>query len=472
MNMGRCRRGTLSVRTTVGLGWFLLGCVVVGTATAETTHPLLYRIFLQQGGPLVSYGDYVRVDDRVIFSLLLSADLRQGRTQLVSVSAAVVDWATTERYSDAARGERYATRRGEAAFNAMSADVARVLNEIAFTGNPERQLRVARETRQRLVTWTEANYGYRADDIAEVVALLDEAIAGLGAVGGEGAFSVSLVATTARPSRMPLLPEPSLQEIIAQALTVAQLTPVPAERLSVLQAVVGLLDDPASNLPPGWSQTTRALADRELQDELRIEQDYTDLARTVLTRASAYAGQADVRGVQSVLDEMLVRDEVLGRRRVDYMSAVISAVEARLSDAQELRLARDGWQLRIDSFRQYQTEVSGALTQFGQTRTMLDDIRLLAGPDAGSLMNLVDRLTQTVSALDRTVSPGEVRPVHDLFRQAFVLAARAASERYRAVLGGDLPTAWTAASAAAGSMLLFDRATQELGRTLRLPEPN
>ena len=470
--MGRRRLGTLGTRPTAALGCFLLGCVTVATATAETTRPLLYRIFLQQGGSLVTHGDYVRVDDRVVFSLPLSADLYQGSTQLVSVSATEVDWVTTERYADAARGARYAETRGEADFNAMSADVARVLNDVAFTDHPERQLRVTREARQRLIKWTEANHGYRADDIAEVVALLDEAIAGLGAVAGEGGISLSLVATTERPARMPLLPKPSLQEVIAQALVVARLTPVPAERLSVLQTIVGVLDDPAGQLPAEWSQTTRALADRELQAELGIEQDYADLARTALSQATAYAEQADVRGVRSVLGEMLTRDEALGRRRANHMVSVTAAVEARLSNAQALRLARDAWQLRIAAFRQYRTEVGGGLTHFAQARTMLEDIRLLAGPDASSLTNLVDGLTRTADTLDRTVSPVEVVPVHGLLRQAFALAARAASGRLRAVQGGDLEMAWNAASAAAGAILLFDRATQELDRTLRLPGPN
>ena len=65
----------------------------------------------------------------------------------------------------------------------------------------------------------------------EIVALLDEAVsAGADAAGD---LSVSLVATTARPRALPILPDPSLQEIIARALTAARLTPVPEERLAI-----------------------------------------------------------------------------------------------------------------------------------------------------------------------------------------------------------------------------------------------
>ena len=44
--------------------------------------------------------------------------------------------------------------------------------------------------------------------------------------------------------------------------------------------------------------------------------------------------------------------------------------------------------------------------------------------------------------------------------------------RHQAVQSGDLEAAWAAASAAAGSLMLFERATEELDRTLIPPELN
>ena len=50
-------------------------------AAAENTDAVLHRIFLSDGDTLVSYGEYVRVGDRVIFSIPLGADPGATRTQ-------------------------------------------------------------------------------------------------------------------------------------------------------------------------------------------------------------------------------------------------------------------------------------------------------------------------------------------------------------------------------------------------------
>lgn len=137
-----------------------------------------------------------------------------------------------------------------------------------------------------------------------------------------------------------------------QAVTAARLTPVPAERLSVLQTVVGLLDDPGSELPGEWRLSRLAAVNRELlQAELRVHRQYVDLQRTALSQATTYAKQADVRGVESVLDTMLARDTVMGHRRPDLMSALVEVMGLRLADARSLRLAQDASLLRVEVFR-------------------------------------------------------------------------------------------------------------------------
>ena len=82
-------------------------------AAAENTDAVLHRIFLSDGDTLVSYGEYVRVGDRVIFSIPLGADPGATRTQLVSIPASVVDWPRTERYIESARHAHYTATRAE-----------------------------------------------------------------------------------------------------------------------------------------------------------------------------------------------------------------------------------------------------------------------------------------------------------------------------------------------------------------------
>mgnify|MGYP003309664530 CR=1 FL=1 len=217
-------------------------CLVVAlltvSASAETNQAPLYRIFLGQGADLVSYGDYVLVDDRVIFSLPLTADLSQRNDQLVSVPADVIDWISTARYADAVRASQHVATRGDVDFENISAEVAHALNEIAFTEDVSKRIALAQNARERLIYWAELNRGYRSDDILQVVALLDEAILSDSAPSATSSVSVSLIATTERPDLVPLLPVPTLQEIIARALIVSRLTSVAAERVSILLSLI------------------------------------------------------------------------------------------------------------------------------------------------------------------------------------------------------------------------------------------
>ena len=450
----------------------LIAACVPAAAAAQTGHHIPYRLFLAQGGDLVIRADYVRIGDRVAFLLPLDAAEGQSGGQLVTVPAMVVDWETTGRYADAVRAARYAASRGEADFERMSAEVAHALNEIAFTGDPRARMALAQSTRQRLLDWTDANHGYRAHEVVEIVALLDEAVSADTGAGAPDDLSVSLVATTGRPRPMPILPSPSLQEIIARALAVSRLTPVPEERIAILHAVVAALDDPGNELGAEWREVTRAIAARDLDAEARHAAAYAELRRTALARAADYAGRADVRGVRTVLDRVRARDSELGGRNPDHVAALLAAIEAYLAEARALRLRNDRRLYATSAPRAYSAGVEDVMARFTASRAALDDIRLLAGPAAASLAALDRRLTDLVASLGGHAPPVDARAVHELLRQAFNLAATAARQRHEAVLQGDARGAWDSAAAAAGALMLFDRATAELNRVLPQTERN
>ena len=77
------------------------------------------------------------------------------------------------------RAARYAATRGEADFAAMSALVARTLSDIAVTPGRGAQLALAERARRMLADWPREHYGYRAEDVRQTLALLDEVVAGL-----------------------------------------------------------------------------------------------------------------------------------------------------------------------------------------------------------------------------------------------------------------------------------------------------
>ncbi|MCE2542373.1 MAG: hypothetical protein J4F30_02880 [Acidobacteria bacterium] len=453
------------------LSGLIAACSPVASA-AQADHHTPYRLFLVQGGDLVIRGDYVRVADRVAF--LLPLDLPEGRqgAQLITVPAGAVDWETTRRYAEAVRAARYAASHGEAEFEQMSAAVARALNEIAFTEDPRARVALARSTRQRLLDWMDANHGYRAPDVVEIVALLDEAVSADTGGAADGDLSVSLVATTGRPRAMPVLPAPSLQEIIARALTASRLSAVPEERLAILDAVAAVLDDPRSELGAEWREVTRAIAVRDRAAEARRVAAYAELRRESLAQAAAFARRADVHGVRTVLDGVRARDAELGRRNPDHLAALLSAIDGYLTEARALRLERDHRLHATTAARAYGADVKQVMARFTASRAALDDIRLLAGPAASALAALDRGLTDALDSLSGHVPPVEARVVHELLRQAINLAATAARQRYEAVLEGDLSGAWDSAAAAAGALMLFDRAAVELDRVLPQTERN
>ena len=302
----------------------------------------------------------------------------------------------------------------------------------------------------------------------EIVALLDEAVA----AGADGDLSVSLVATTARPRALPILPDPGLQEIIARALNAARLTPVPEERLAILHAAVAALDDPRSALGAEWRAVTRAIAARDLDAEARSAAAYAELRRTALAAAAGHARRADVRGVRAVLDTVQARDRQLGGRNPDRLAALLAALDAHLAEARALRLERDRRLLRTDAARAYRAGVNAAMDRFTASRAALDDIRSVAGPPVAALAGLERRLRDAADDLAGHAPPVAVRPSHDLLRQAFRLAAGAAQQRLQAVRHADLRAAWDSAAAAAGALMLFDRAAVLLDRALPQTEPN
>ena len=146
-----------------------------GVAASDTT-AVYYRLFLTDGTSLASYGEFARVADRVVFSMRLGGSDSDPRLQLVSSSAAQVDWTATEQYADAARAAHYAATRGEEEYAAINDAVAAALNGVAQTTDPPTKLRIADAARRRLAEWSRSNYGYRSRDVAQLSSMLDEVL--------------------------------------------------------------------------------------------------------------------------------------------------------------------------------------------------------------------------------------------------------------------------------------------------------
>jgi hypothetical protein len=445
-----------------GIGLLMLLAVVSLPLPVSAAETAFYRIFLKDGSTLVSYGEFARVADRVVFSMPIG-DVAQGTPdlRLVSVSDSSVDWTRTEEYAEAVRATRYAETRGEQDFAKLSADVARTLNAVALTKDPRRRLEIANEARQLLAGWPAKNHGYRAKDVAQLATLLDEVVSELRVAAGESRLELSLVADTMPQPPVALMPPPSLRETIEQAFSVARNSPDTTERVSLLGAVVEVV---APLTHESWAAAIHARATSDLRLELRTEQSYSELVAQTMAEVDKRTKQADVKAIERLIKRVLDADDRLGRRRPQATAALLATLDARLADARRFRLERDAYASRMKTLRAYEKYIDSALEDFRESTTGLEEIRALAGPTAAVLGRISDRIGKNVVRLSQMRPPSELHTAHGLLTSAFQLAGQAAVTRQKAIQSTSMELAWQASSAAAGALMMFTRATEELQR--------
>jgi hypothetical protein len=429
-----------------------------------------FRIFLSDGTTLTSYGDFARVGDRVVFSLPLGELQGQPRLHLASVPADRVDWATTERYRDATRREQYASARGEGDFAILSADVARILNEIGVASDPHVRLSLANEARAQLAAWPGEHYGYKADEIRQILSLVDEVINDLRAATGEARFDLSLVAEVAPPADVRPLPPPSLQESILQALWAARFAGSAAEKRALLEAAVGTIDVHAATLPVGWVTSTRERVVTALGRERDLDSRLANMRASVLTASERLATRADVRGVERLLQDTRKASASLAADRRDEVTALLDTLEARLDATRRLRLALDQWAVKSDALLKFERAVRRRLEDVARASSALEDIRTLAGPSLDRLDALDQRLARTTVDLRKIAVPPDGRAVHALLTSAVQLATSAVTLRRNAIGSGRMQQAWDASAAAAGSLMLLGRVRDDIARLVTPPQ--
>jgi hypothetical protein len=141
--------------------FFLLVALVGAAASSWANGATLLRLYLADGTALVSYGEFARVDDRVVFSMPIGGTKDQSRLHMVSIPMSAVDWPRTERYGASARYQYYAVTWGEEGFAQVTAAAARVLSEVAASTKPARALAMAMQARALPARWPAEHCGYR-----------------------------------------------------------------------------------------------------------------------------------------------------------------------------------------------------------------------------------------------------------------------------------------------------------------------
>ena len=440
------------------------------SAASAAPDAMLLRLFLTDGTSVVSFGEYARVDDRVIFSMPAGGAVAEPRLQAVTLPSRVIDWPRTERYAATARYQRYAETRGDEDFIRLSNDVAAVLNEILVSRDRNQALEIATRARNTLADWPREHFGYRQREVTEIVSLLDEAISGLRATAGMTMFDLSLVATVPDIPFEPLLGMPPLREQVDQVFHVAALTERSSERVALLQTALALLNEAAGSMAPADITTLRRSAERQIAQEFAVDAQYASLSRRFISQATRAAGRARIADVERVLNRIPNEDARLGRRRPEVIQALHASVQGQLDAALHLRLLRDRWVIRQALYRDYRRSVGNHLLQLVKAQPALEAVRRLAGPSPNMLVTLRGRLTGGAERLQRVQVPSDLRAAHDLLTTSWRFAENAVNTRYLAIQSGQVATAWEASSAAAGALMFLSRAQEEIRTLLEPPQ--
>jgi hypothetical protein len=397
------------------------------------------------------------MDDRVVFSMPTSASATEPRLHLVNIATRHVDWDRTERYAESARAARYVAIHAETHYAMLSAEIGQALNDVALTTDPAARLAIVERARKTLADWPAAHFNYKADEIHQMLAILDEAIADLRAAAGGSQFDLSFVTSLDRaPEREPLLPRPTLREAIEQTLTAARLSDSPVERVSLMTVALAGIERDAERLPSAWTVATRAAIRAGLAVEVETDRRYQSLTSRTVGLARQRARAADVRGLERLLAQIHEQDEALGRRRPDAVRALVSTVAEHLESARTLLLTRD--------------PLAGPVARLDQLTRALEDIKAMAGSTPAVLASVERSGRQVLEIVAPLAPPEEFRAAHTLLVSAAQLAASAARIRREAALTGDLTRAWDASSAAAGALMLTVRARTEIQTVLSSPQ--
>lgn len=448
----------------------MLSLLAPARALMAADDATLLRVFLRDGTSLVSYGEFARVADRVIFSLP-TATTDNPPLQLVNIPADRVDWDRTNRYADSARAARYVATQAENDYLTLSIRVSKTLNEVAFTSDASRRLAIVEDARKTLAEWPQNHFNYKVEDVHQMLTMLDEAIADLRASQGGTRFDLSIVAAAAPPTPAePLLPPPTLAESIEQLLTAARLASSPPERQAFWNVALERLDHEAASLPAEWAASTRATTKAALDADRRVDRSYQAMIRRLTAVADMRARAADVRGVSRLLARLVRNDEALGRQRPDVVTEAIDAIQQRLDSARKLRLARDRWAARLPALRHYRTAMDDSLGILRGIEGPLADIKELSGSTQGTLVFVERQVARLLRSMEPIVPPEEGRAAHALLVSSAHLAARAARMRTEATESGDVARAWDASSAAAGALMLSARAKMDIQAFLRPPQ--
>lgn len=443
-------------------------------AATKTAEAPLFRVFLKDGGSLVSFGEFARVGTHVVFSMPVTTSVDNPQLHLVDLSAERVDWERTDKYSTSVRAARYLSTRAEDDYRQMTAQVESMLSDVAKNNDRGTRLALVEQARKILADWPASHYNYKSDEVKQSLEVMDEVLNDLRAAAGIQRFDLNLVATPASaapPPRAALMPPPDTRELVDEMMTAAKISETAAERKSLLTLALAALNNATAALPASWLASTRTAATTALNYELDMDREYRALAARVAAAADVRAKAGDVRALERLIPVIRKTDDSLNHARPDIVAAMMANVEDQLDVARHLRLERDMWAIRLPELQKYRTAVATPLRRLKDIERALIDIRDLAGSGPEAIGAVLRAAAQIRAEANAITPPSELEMTHGLLLSAAQLAENAATLRRQASLTGSMSQAWNASSAAAGALMLSTRIRSEIATALEQPQP-
>ena len=419
-----------------------------------------YRVFLKNGDALPSYGEAAVVDDRIVFNLSIGGIDAPLTLQLVSFPLALVDLERTSRYAEAMRAAFYAATRGQTDYDAMTSALSHDLEALAALPDRKRQLGLAEELRQRLIAWPRAHFFYRADDVEKLAGLVSDVVNELKTAVGETTFALELSAGPPVPERESLLPLPGRREAIELSLSASAAADIGEDRVAILRA--------ASEVAPKDDPKLAAAVARRLDEELRAGTAYAALASDVRKRARVAADRGDAPVIDRLERELLGRDQQLGFRRPQLVQSLISDLRNARTSALARRETLERYAAVRGRLMDYEIAVRPAFSALDGLRSVLEQVRDSRPVSFERTVAAHDRLERLRGPIESVRPPDEASAIHATLVSALRMAVEACLKRREAAATNPLPTMRAASSAAAGALLLADRARADLVDSLCL----
>ncbi|MFO7693337.1 MAG: hypothetical protein R6V57_09660 [Vicinamibacterales bacterium] len=448
---------------------FALCLASAGSASGRTPGAApSFRLFLTDGTPIVSFGEFARANGRVVFTVPIGSPADPDKLQVVSLPDSAIDWDRTDRYADAVRHQFYASTRGEEDYAALTGAVARALGDIAFAADASAKLSIAADIRRQLLEWPAAHLAYRSADVRELTAHLEEAISDIRAGSGQRTFDLSLVAMIEPPTE-PLLPEPQLKDALDSAATVARMTDIRRDRLTLQESIVEVLDLRRRTLPKDWRSATRKSLVRSLDREEELDRGYAELTARTLRDARKREAEGDVAALERLVVGAQKDDARFGYQRPEAMQALLASLALSTAKARERRQAIDLYERRKSNYEFYEGRVDDSLGDFDDVADEIGAVRAVAALKGRRLSNAEKRVSALEARLLLVQPPSELEAVHGLLVSSARLMREALRLHREADASREAATAQNASAAAAGALLLLDAGRARIEEFFRRP---